>query len=76
MKENNLCFEEYIEYLKKNAVDQTVDVKCSNGSEYYVYYYAFTGKQIDINVPKDASKYPYTVSGTNDNGIVVTIKAK
>ena len=76
MQQNDLCFEEYIEYLKQNAKDDPIGVKCSNGEEYFVYYYTFEGKQIDIKVPVDAEKYPYEISGTNDGGIVVTIKVK
>lgn len=76
MKQNDLCLEEYIEYLKQNAKNDPIGVKCSNGEEYFVYYYAFEGKQINIKVPVDADRYPYQISGTNDGGIVVTIKVK
>ena len=76
MKQNDLSFEEYIEYLKENAKDEPIGVRCENGEEYFVYYYAFEGKQINVNIPIDAEKYPYDISGTNDGGIVVTIKVK
>ena len=76
MNQQGLCLEEYIEYLKTNAKNEPIGVKCSNGEEYFVYYYAFEGKQINIQIPKDAEKYPYEISGTNDGGIVVTIKVK
>lgn len=76
MKEKGLCLEEYIDYLKENAKTDPIGVKCDNGEEYFVYYYSFEGKQINIRVPQDADKYPYTVSGTNDGGIVVTVKVK
>ncbi len=76
MKQENLCLEEYIEYLKENASNDPIGVKCENGEQYFVYYYAFEGKQINIKIPKDAEKYPFEISGTNDGGIVVTIKVK
>lgn len=76
MKQKNLCLEEYIEYLKTDAKKNPVGVECSNGEQYFIYYYEFKGMQTEINVPKDAEKYPYTVSGTNDGGIVVTVKVK
>ncbi len=76
MKQNGLCLEEYIEYLKENASSDPIGVKCENGEQYFIYYYAFEGKQINIKIPKDAEKYPFNISGTNDGGIVVTIKVK
>ena len=76
MVQNNLCLEEYIDFLKNNAKSEPLKVKCDNGEEFYVYYYEFKGKQTDIKIPKDSDAYPYTVSGTNDGGIVVTIKVK
>lgn len=76
MKQKGYCLEEYIEYLKTDAKNNPVGVECSNGEQYFVYYYAFRGMQTEIKVPKDAEKYPYTVSGTNDGGIVVTVKVK
>ncbi len=76
MKQNDLSLEEYIEYLKANAKNEPIGVKCETGEEYFIYYYAFEGKQINIQIPKDADKYPFDISGTNDGGIVVTIKVK
>lgn len=76
MKQNNLSLEEYIEYLKENAKNEPIGVKCETGEEYFVYYYPFEGKQINIQIPKDAEKYPFDISGTNDGGIVVTVKVK
>ncbi len=76
MKQNNLSLEEYIEYLKENAKNQPIGVKCETGEEYFIYYYAFEGKQINIQIPKDAEKNPFDISGTNDGGIVVTVKVK
>lgn len=76
MKQKDLCLEEYIDYLKANAKSEPIGVKCSNGEEYFIYYYAFEGKQINIQIPKDAEKFPYEVSGTNDGGIIVTVKVK
>ncbi len=76
MKQEGLCLEEYIEYLKENASNDPIGVKCENGEQYFVYYYAFEGKQINIKIPKDAEKYPFDISGTNDGGIIVTIKIK
>ncbi len=76
MNQKGLCLEEYIEYLKENADKSPVGVKCSNGNEYFIYYYKFQGKQINIKIPLDSERYPFEVSGTNDGGVVVTVRVK
>lgn len=74
-----LCLEEYIEFLKTNAnmtnKQGPLKVKCDSDI-YHIYYYEFSGTQIDIKVPEDEKTYPYEISGTNDGGVIVTIKSK
>lgn len=74
-----LCLEEYIEFLKANANitnDQNpLKIKCGE-DVYHVYYYEFSGTQIDIKIPEDEKEYPYEISGTNDGGVIVTVKSK
>ena len=67
IKGNGWCLEEYVEYLKANVTDKT-PLTFSDGS-YTIYYYTVNGSAT-INVP---TNYAYTVSGTNDGGIVVTV---
>ncbi len=72
LKANNLCLEEYVEYLKANTnQDKTLKIEV-DGATYKVYYVACKAGDT-IKVPKGAD---YTVSGTNEGGVVVTVKEK
>ena len=63
---------DYIEYLKENtSVDKTIEIEV-NGDTYKSYYVSC--KEGDtIKVPKDAE---YTISGTNEGGVIITVKVK
>ena len=83
MKEENLCLEEYIEYLKnETSYKDMLTVKAADGSSYAIYYTAIEASGGDVKVPVQvpnpdgSTNYPYTVSGTNEGGIVITIKLK
>ncbi len=80
MKNNNLCLEEYIDFIqntKKPTIDEPfrIEVKNGNQKEYYaIYYYdGYTGGATDIQVP---TQNDYTISATNTGGIIVTVKLK
>lgn len=82
MVDKDLGLEEYVEYLKANTSHTSpLSIKVSGGSVYYVYYVAAAAGDT-INVPvrtenSDGSmKYDYTISGTNEGGVVVTVKVK
>ena len=67
MAEENLCLEEYIDYLKQFTFDQEhLTVDCADGT--YEIWYA-EGSQ--IHVPDEGE---YTVSGNNVDGLIVTCK--
>ena len=80
MNENGLCLEEYIEYLKTNTSHKdTLTVKGADGKSYVVYYAECADVDTDIKLPKtpeesDELQYSYTVSGTNEGGVVITVK--
>ena len=78
MVENNLCLEEYVAYLKENTSHGSpLSVKTDNGSVYYVYYTAATaGDTIKVPSSNSDKSYNYTISGTNEGGVVVTVKVK
>lgn len=67
MKELNLTLEEYLDYLKdKSSYRTTVE-----GDEYEVKYVPVTSKDVEIEIPAESQ---YEISGTNMDGIIVTVK--
>ena len=78
MYKNDLSLEAYLEQLRtkhsytaggKNALVFTAD----DGLEYQVYYVASIGDETMVPVPTDR---PYTISGDNVSGFVVTVMPK
>ena len=69
---NGLCFEEYLEQLRNTTSPdgQHLTFTVDGGATYEVYYVKSAGNTTDIPVPAD---YPYTVSGDNMNGFIVTV---
>ncbi len=73
MQQNNLCFEEYIEYIKQYTLDgmsQSCKVTTDDGQQYEVYYVPVGRTSTEIPVPKN---YSYSVSGNNVDGFIVTV---
>ena len=62
---NDLCLEEYIDYLKGK---KEISVKF-NGIEYMIYYLSDTGEIIGI-----PQNYSYSASSDNTGGIIITFK--
>lgn len=69
MKANNLCLEEYLVQLRTYTSKDRLSIQALDGKTYEVYYCAVTGDG-SISCP---TNYNYTVSGTNEGGVVVTI---
>ena len=69
MKNNALCLEEYVEYLKKNTNNEEPLSITASGAEYQVYYVSCKAGD-KIKVPKN----DYTISGTNEGGVIITAK--
>ena len=69
---NGLCFEEYLEQLRTTTSPdgEHLTVSVDGGATYEVYYVAASGDSTDVPVP---AEYPYTVSGDNLNGFIVTV---
>ena len=67
---NILSLADYIEYLKANTnVNKTIEIE-ADGATYKIYYAACTaGDTIKVPAGKD-----YTISGTNEGGVIVTVK--
>ena len=67
MTANDLCMEEYVEMLRMQK--NPLKVIGVDGCKYEIYYFSVDG-DTKIEVP---ANYTYTVSGTNDGGVVVTV---
>ena len=67
MTANDLCMEEYLELLRTQK--NPLKVTGADGNKYEIYYYAAAG-DTEVDVP---TNYAYTISGTNDGGVVVTV---
>lgn len=75
MAKEKLTLANYIAYLKENTSNEKgLFIKASNGSEYYIYYVsAKAGDSIKVPAEKEGT---YTISGTNEGGIIVTCELK
>lgn len=72
MKQENLCFEEYIDKLKETSIDNPLAVSDKSGSTWAMWYVKATdGDETEISVPKDLK---YEISGNNVDGFIVTVK--
>lgn len=69
MKDQGLCMEEYVEKLKDYDNEKPLEIKGADGKYYEVYYVAVDGSA----TVKHPTNYAYTVSGTNEGGVVVTV---
>ena len=70
MNSSALCLEEYIAYLKENTGYEKALTLTVNGVEYSVYYVSCSAGDT-IKVPESGD---YTISGTNEGGVVITAK--
>lgn len=71
MTDEELTLAEYIEYLKENTSNENgLNVKVAD-EDYYIYYVAAEAEE-SIKVPADTDEY--VISGTNEGGVVVTVK--
>ena len=69
MKAQGLCLEEYVELLKEYDNEKPLKIQSADGKVYEVYYVAVEGSA----TVKHPTNYAYTVSGTNEGGVVVTV---
>lgn len=72
MFENNLCLEEYIELLKNYTFEKEhLKIKTYSGDQYEIYYMPVQACSQGLPVP---SGMPFTVSGNNIDGFIITVK--
>ena len=69
MTENDLCLEEYVAFIKGYSDNKPLKINGADGRYYEVWYVAVDGSA----TVKYPTNYAYTVSGTNDGGVVVTV---
>ena len=69
MKDQGLCMEEYVEKLKEYDNEKPLEIKGADGKYYAVYYVAVDGNA----TVKHPTNYAYTISGTNEGGVIVTV---
>lgn len=70
--ENEITLADYIEYLKKNTdCEKAITIKL--GDAEYSVYYAEGNTGDTVKVPANAE---YSMSGTNDGGVIITAKTK
>lgn len=70
MKQNNLCLEEYIEQIKTHTNSNPLSV--ANGAIQYQVYYVAANINNVTSVPVPSNR-PYTISGNNVDGFIVTV---
>lgn len=70
MKQNSLCFEEYINKLKEHTKESPLEVTVDK--KLYEIYYVPANSTGDTEVPVPANK-TYTFSGNNVDGYIITV---
>ncbi len=71
MKEQNLCLEEYLASLTKyTAFGDHLKVTAPDGNTYEIYYVPSEGDTTNVTLP---ASLPYTISGDNYGGFIVTV---
>lgn len=71
MEEMGFALEEYITYLEENA-SKTNPVRYQKGSHHVSIYYHDIKEQANVQLELEATM-PYSISGNNKNGIIVTV---
>ena len=70
MEKEDLCLEEYLELLKsEHDAENPLTVRGADGKKYEIYYVAVDGSA----TVKYPTNYAYSISGTNEGGVVVTV---
>lgn len=74
MTDEKLSLAEYIEYLKKETSRKDIKtIKGADGTSYGVYYVECAAGE-SVKLPVATDDISYEISGTNEGGIIVTIK--
>ncbi len=72
MQQENLCLEEYTDFLKRYPYDgDHLTASDENGKQYEIYYFPAKGDSMNVPVPKGKE---YWISGNNVDGFIVTVQ--
>lgn len=76
MYKNNMCLEEYLDFIKDHTYDNAIAYTTDDGKNYAVYYAASEGAETNIKIPTDSDgeAYKFTISGNNSDGYIITVK--
>ncbi len=69
MAQNNLCFEEYLNWIKSYTFDSAPLVTQSDGVTYEIYYAPSMGDTTAVRVPVSGN---YSISGNSTDGYIIT----
>lgn len=70
MTANNMCLEEYVEYIRRFNIDKPFECSVDN-DVYHIYSVPSNGDVTYINVPQ---KKIYSISGDGSTGFIVCVK--
>lgn len=73
--QKGICYEEYIDEIKNYSADSPFEIVDSDGEAYAVYYVPAETEKSVTYIPLISDK-PYTISGNNSDGFIVTIDLK
>lgn len=71
MAQNNLCLEEYVNWIKAYTINTAPLTHIINGIEYEIYYAPYMGDITSVRVPVSGN---YTISGNNIDGYIIAAK--
>lgn len=76
MYKNNMCLEEYLDFIKGHTYDNAIAYTTDDGKNYAVYYAASEGDETNIKIPTDSDgdAYKFSISGNNSDGYIITVK--
>ena len=70
MSKNDMCLEEYLEFLKGYTFESPYNCEY-DGAAYEVYYVPCEGEETSVRVPLNNN---YSISGNNTDGFIITRK--
>ena len=75
MVSNNLCLEEYHDYIKGYSYDKPLIFTASDNIKYGIYFIKATKDKTTIKIPlnENDEQYEYNYSGNNVDGFIVTV---